>query len=65
MQYLCGVNTISMTSNVLLLHFAPSSKQNLNDDKYFRQFENSNEKRPLKYWTKALNFDLSDVSAFR
>ena len=33
--------------------------------KYFRHFENSNEKRPLKYLTKALNSDLSDVSAFR
>jgi len=64
-QYLCRVNTILMTSNVLPLYVAPSSKQDSNDDKYFRHFENSNEKRPLKYLTKALNSDLSDVSAFR
>ena len=32
---------------------------------YFRNFENSNERRPHKFWTKALNSDLSDVSAFR
>ena len=37
----------------------------LNIAKYFRHFENLNERRPHKFWTKALNSDLSDVSAFR
>ena len=37
----------------------------MNIAKYFRNFENSNERRPHKFWTKALNSDLSDVSAFR